>query len=43
MSAQPESIVRTNTDGDTNVPRTFIHRVEADGVTVFYREAGEPG
>src|SRR5215813_1306966 len=22
------------------MPRTFIHRVEADGVTVFYREAG---
>jgi pimeloyl-ACP methyl ester carboxylesterase len=26
-----------------NVPRTLIHRVQADGVTVFYREAGEPG
>jgi pimeloyl-ACP methyl ester carboxylesterase len=24
----------------TNVPQTFIRRVEADGVTVFYREAG---
>jgi len=24
----------------TNVPRTSIHRIEADGVTVFYREAG---
>ena len=22
------------------VPRTFVHRVEADGLTVFYREAG---
>ena len=21
-------------------PRTFVHRVEADGLTVFYREAG---
>jgi pimeloyl-ACP methyl ester carboxylesterase len=25
-----------------NVPHTYIHRVEADGLTVFYREAG-PG
>src|SRR5882724_3557536 len=24
------------------VPRTAIHRIEADGVTVFYREAGPP-
>src|SRR5579864_6580509 len=24
----------------TNVPRTSIHRIQADGVTVFYREAG---
>lgn len=24
----------------TNVPLTSVHRVEADGVTVFYREAG---
>jgi pimeloyl-ACP methyl ester carboxylesterase len=24
----------------TNVPHTSIHRVQADGVTVFYREAG---
>jgi pimeloyl-ACP methyl ester carboxylesterase len=28
---------------NTKVPRTFIHRVEADGVTAFYREAGAPG
>ena len=28
------------TDGNVKIPRTFIHRVEADGVTVFYREAG---
>jgi pimeloyl-ACP methyl ester carboxylesterase len=27
-------------DEALTVPRTFIHRVEADGVTVFYREAG---
>jgi pimeloyl-ACP methyl ester carboxylesterase len=25
---------------ETNVPLTSIHRIEADGVTVFYREAG---
>ena len=25
---------------NTHVPLTSIHRVEADGVTVFYREAG---
>ena len=23
-----------------DVPRTFIHRLEADGIEVFYREAG---
>jgi pimeloyl-ACP methyl ester carboxylesterase len=28
------------TDRNIKIPRTFIHRVEADGVTVFYREAG---
>jgi pimeloyl-ACP methyl ester carboxylesterase len=27
---------------NTQVPQTFIRRVEADGVTVFYREAGSP-
>src|SRR5580698_10399721 len=26
----------------THVPQTFIRRIEADGVTVFYREAGAP-
>ena len=26
----------------TAVPLTSIHRIEADGVTVFYREAGSP-
>jgi pimeloyl-ACP methyl ester carboxylesterase len=25
---------------DTQIPRTFVRRVEADGVSVFYREAG---
>jgi pimeloyl-ACP methyl ester carboxylesterase len=28
------------TAGNALVPRTSIHRIEADGVTVFYREAG---
>ncbi len=36
-----DSSVRVQpTDGNVKIPRTFIHRVEADGVTVFYREAG---
>src|SRR5260370_32786864 len=36
-----DSSVRVHpTDGNVKIPRTFIHRVEADGVTVFYREAG---
>src|SRR6202453_3570801 len=26
--------------GKTNIPLTSIHRIQADGVTVFYREAG---
>ena len=26
----------------TLVPVTSVHRVEADGITVFYREAGAP-
>ena len=25
------------------MPLTTVHKVEADGVQVFYREAGEPG
>ncbi|HVP80269.1 MAG TPA: alpha/beta hydrolase [Thermodesulfobacteriota bacterium] len=40
MNAKSKSIARTSTDRNTQVPRTFIRRVEADGVTVFYREAG---
>lgn len=24
------------------VPRTSVHRIDADGVSVFYREAGAP-
>ena len=36
-----DSSVRVQpTDGNVKIPRTFIHRVEADGVTVFYRKAG---
>ena len=42
MNTQRKSIVRTSRDRNTKVPRTFIHRIEADGVTVFYREAGAP-
>src|SRR6202020_2261953 len=30
-------------DKSGSVPRTFIRRVEADGVSVFYREAGPAG
>ena len=29
-------------NGRFTLPRTSIHRVEADGVQVFYRTAGEP-
>jgi pimeloyl-ACP methyl ester carboxylesterase len=32
---------QTRDDGRFNVPATSIHRVEADGVQVFYRAAGE--
>jgi pimeloyl-ACP methyl ester carboxylesterase len=28
-------------DARLSIPRTFIHKVDADGVQVFYREAGE--
>lgn len=35
MPGQDEVVAR--------IPRTSIHRVEADGVKVFYREAGEVG
>src|SRR5690349_8456286 len=31
-----------NEGAGTGIPRTSIHGVEADGVTVFYREAGPP-
>jgi len=32
--------ISEDTDDTALVPRTSIHRVEADGVSVFYREAG---
>src|ERR1700758_3042 len=32
--------VSQDTQGTVLVPRTSIHRVEADGVNLFYREAG---
>jgi pimeloyl-ACP methyl ester carboxylesterase len=32
---------RTNKMGDATIPHTSIHRVNADGTTVFYREAGK--
>jgi len=37
-AAEKPSVAKTK----TLVPLTSIHRVEADGVTVFYREAGAP-
>jgi len=42
MNARSKSIAKTSADRNTQVPRTFIRRVEADGVIVFYREAGVP-
>jgi pimeloyl-ACP methyl ester carboxylesterase len=42
MNSQLKSIAKSDTDGNTHVPRTSIHRIEADGITVFYREAGAP-
>ena len=39
----PTSVSRAHAvAGSTHVPHTSIHRVEADGVDVFYREAGAP-
>src|SRR5579864_1761011 len=32
--------MREKESTSASIPRTFIHRVQADGVTVFYREAG---
>ena len=29
-----------NPSGNSLVPHTFVHRVEADGINIFYREAG---
>jgi pimeloyl-ACP methyl ester carboxylesterase len=33
----------TQTEKSSPVPVTSVHKVEADGVRVFYREAGDPG
>ena len=36
----PRDVAAQPAAGDAQIPHTSIHRVEADGVTVFYREAG---
>jgi hypothetical protein len=36
----PRDVAAQPAAGDARVPHTSIHRVEADGLTVFYREAG---
>jgi pimeloyl-ACP methyl ester carboxylesterase len=33
---------RKSMSQDSSIPKTFVQRVEADGVSVFYREAGAP-
>src|SRR5277367_209229 len=38
-SAAPAILAETMTE-NPRIPQTSIHRIEADGVTVFYREAG---
>src|SRR5277367_1446187 len=40
-SAAPAILAETMTE-NPRIPQTSIHRIEADGVTVFYREAGPP-
>ena len=40
---QPAPAVLSRDETDSRVPHTSIHRVEADGVKVFYREAGPAG
>ena len=45
VSAQKQKMSASSTgaaDARSTVPLTSIHRVEADGVQVFYREAGDP-
>ena len=45
VSAQKQKISVSSAgaaDARSAVPLTSIHRVEADGVQVFYREAGDP-
>ena len=36
-----DELARPTVD-NTHVPHAAIHRIEADGVTVFFREAGPP-
>jgi pimeloyl-ACP methyl ester carboxylesterase len=37
----PDALARPTVD-NTHVPHAAIHRIEADGATVFFREAGPP-
>jgi pimeloyl-ACP methyl ester carboxylesterase len=41
-SAEPTEILSRSTDTHSVVPFTSIRRIEADGIQVFYREAGNP-
>ncbi len=34
------ALAKTEPETTTSVPKTSIHRIEADGVNIFYREAG---
>jgi pimeloyl-ACP methyl ester carboxylesterase len=40
VHASPKSGAKQSSDTSVQVPRTFIHRVDADGVRIFFREAG---
>jgi pimeloyl-ACP methyl ester carboxylesterase len=37
-----DALTGSGEDGSLGWPKTSVHRVEADGVSVFYREAGPP-
>jgi pimeloyl-ACP methyl ester carboxylesterase len=43
-SSTPESgeAMASHLSSESSVPRTTIHRIEADGIEVFYRAAGDP-
>ncbi len=43
VSSTAASAEEQRNDGAPNIPLTTMHRVQADGVSVFYREAGDPG